>query len=366
MIEGIVPTEIHAEADAIRATLAESLPAARAAAEALRAAGVRRIHVVGNGTSYHSALAAATYHRRHASPGDPTVIALGAGEFRNYLPALGPGDAVVGISASGEFRDVLAVVDALRGRVPTVGIVHVPGSTLDGTADHVVRSAGGPSGAPVMTKTFVATLTATHLVLGELLGGSRAAAIRDALAAAADDVAAAVAAATSRVEALADALAGAEHLFVVGSGNATAAAFEAALKLKEMALVHAEGAESWEMASGAATIVGPGSVVVALAPSGPGRAATLDVARHAAGWGARIVEVGPGDGPAIDGADHLPLPATATEDLAPLTAVAPVALLAFALARRRGHDPDHPRWVERYHSQGLRHIVGVGSAATEG
>jgi glucosamine--fructose-6-phosphate aminotransferase (isomerizing) len=179
-------------------------------------------------------------------------------------------------------------------------------------------------------------------------------------------VAAAVAAALPRVDALAGELVDREHLFVVGSGNATAAAYETALKLKEMALVHAEGAESWEMASGAATIVGPGSVVVALAPTGPGRDATLDVARHAAEWGARIVEVGPGAGPATEGADHLPLPASAAEDLAPLTAVAPVALLAFVLARRRGHDPDHPGWVERYHSQGLRHIVGVDNAVTEG
>ena len=365
MITGIVPAEIRAEADAIRATLAESLPSARAAAEALRAAGTRRIHVIGNGTSYHSSLAAATLWRRHASADDPTVIALNAGEFRTYLPPLGAGDAVIGISASGEFRDVLAVVDELRGRVPTVAIVHVPGSTLDRTADHVVRSAGGPSAVPVMTKTFVATLAATHLVLGELLGGARAAAIRAALAAAADDVAAAVAAAAPRVESLAWDLVDREHVFVVGSGNAATAAYEAALKLKEMALVHAEGAESWEMASGAATIVGPDSIVVALAPAGPGRAATLDVARHALGWGARIVEVGPGDAPAIAGADHLPLPETATEDLAPLTAVAPVALLAFVLARRRGHDPDRPGWVERYHSQGLRHIVGVADAATE-
>jgi hypothetical protein len=34
-------------------------------------------------------------------------------------------------------------------------------------------------------------------------------------------------------------------------------------------------------------------------------------------------------------------------------------MLAFALARHRGYDPDHPAWVERYHSQGLRHILGV-------
>ena len=42
-------------------------------------------------------------------------------------------------------------------------------------------------------------------------------------------------------------------------------------------------------------------------------------------------------------------------------AVAPVALLAFVLARRRGFNPDRPEWVDRYHSQVLRHIVGVDS-----
>src|SRR5271157_3419803 len=130
MIEGIVPGEIAAEGQAIRATLAESLPAARAAAEALRAAGARRIYVTGNGTSYHSALAAATLYRRMAAAEDPTVIALGAGELRNYMPAMDKRDAVVGISASGEFRDVVAIFDELRGRVPTIGVVHVPGSTL--------------------------------------------------------------------------------------------------------------------------------------------------------------------------------------------------------------------------------------------
>ena len=60
-----------------------------------------------------------------------------------------------------------------------------------------------------------------------------------------------------------------------------------------------------------------------------------------------------------EGATLLRLPAGAAEDHAPLTAVPSVALLAFALARRRGHDPERPGRVERYHSQGLRHIVGV-------
>ena len=118
------------------------------------------------------------------------------------------------------------------------------------------------------------------------------------------------------------------------------------------------------MASGVAPSVDAESVVIALAPNGPGREATVDVARHAAGWGARILEVGPVA--SVPGADLLAIPAAAEEDHAPLTTVAPIALLAFALARRRGRDPDHPAWVERYHSQGLRHIVGVDSVAMEG
>ena len=357
MIEGIVPAEIVEEPAAIRETLAESAGDARRVAAALRSRGVTRVYVIGNGTSYHSSLAAATLYRRHAEPGDPTVVALTAGEFRHYLPALGPTDAIVGISASGEFRDVVAVVEAVNGRIPTVAIVHVPGSTLDRTADYVVRSAGGPSHVPVMTKTFASTLVATELLLAELLGGTRAVRVRDGIALAADHAEAAIAAAAPRVTDLAASLAGVRHLFVVGSGAAHPAALEAALKLKEMAIVHAEGTESWEMASGVATIIDDESVVIALAPHGPGRTATLDVTGHAGGWGARVIEVAPVS--AIEGADLLPIPAAAEEDHASLTTVAPVALLAFALARLRGHDPDHPDWVERYHSQGLRHIVTV-------
>ena len=117
------------------------------------------------------------------------------------------------------------------------------------------------------------------------------------------------------------------------------------------------------MASGAATIVDAESVVISLAPNGPGREATWTSRATRPSWGARVVEVGPVG--SIDGADLLPIPPAAEEDHAPLTTVAPVALLAFALARQRGHDPDHPAWVERYHSQGLRHIVGVANVATE-
>lgn len=357
MSAAIILQEIAEGPEAIRQTVAEARPMARDIATRLRRSRIRRVYLIGNGTSYHSSLAAATLYGRHAGGADPIVIPMTAGTFRTYPPALAAGDVIVGISASGEFRDVVGVAETWRDRVPVIGVVHVPGSTLTRIATDVVMSGGGPSDVPVMTKTFSATLVATELLLLELLADDRAEAAIAPIVRAADHADAAIAAARPLVDELATQLKDTSHLFVVGSGLASVAAMEAALKLKEMAIVHAEGAETWEMTSGAATIVGRDMAVLALAPDGPGRRATADFVTHAASWGARVIEVGPTC--LVPGSTLLPLPAEAIEDHAPLTAVPPVAMLAFALAVRRGFDPDHPGWVERYHSQGLRHIVGV-------
>jgi glucosamine--fructose-6-phosphate aminotransferase (isomerizing) len=362
MIEGIVPREIREGPDAVRLTVEASRDQARSVAEAWRRRGIRRVHVIGNGTSFHSSLASAALYRRHAGPEDPIVVPMTAAELRRYRPRMDAADAIVAISSSGEFTDVVALAEEVRGRIPLAGIVHVPGSTLTRSASDVILSAGGPSTVPVMTKTFSATLVATELLLLELLGSSRADPIVEAILAAAGHAEQAIAAAEPLVEPLADTLHDAEHLFVTGGGLGWPAALEAALKLKEMALVHAEGAEAWEMTSGAATMLGPRAVVFALAPHGPARPALEDLLAHAAGWGARTIEVGPGR--LVPTSDLLPLADGAEEDHAPVHAVPPIALLAFALARRRGANPDRPGWIERYHSQGLTHIlVGESEAA---
>lgn len=361
MIDGIIPAEIREGPAAIRATLQEAAPAAATVAEALRGGGIRRLFVIGNGTSYHSALAATQLFARHARPSDPVAIAMTAGAFQAYPPALGRGDAVVGISASGEFADVVAAFGALRGRVPTVGVVHVPDSALTRVADHTVRSAGGPSHVPVMTKTFSSTLAATELTLLAVLGEEVLRQAIAAIAAAADHAEEAIQAADAAVDPIAEALDGCEHVFVVGAGLAHVASLEAALKLKEIALIHAEAAETWEATSGAATMIDGRAAVIAIAPGGAGQAATADLVRHVAGWGATTIEVGPAA--IAPGSLLLAIPPAAAEDHAPLVAVPPVALAAFALARRRDIDPDRPDWVARYHSQGLRHIVGVEAAS---
>ena len=361
MIDGLIPREIREGPDAIRATLRDATSSAGEAAAFLRERGVRRIFVIGNGTSRHSALAASSLYARHAGPDDPVAIPLTAGEFRTYRPALGPRDAVVGISASGEFGDVVGTFRELRGTVPTVAIVHVPGSSLTGVADRVVLSSGGPSHVPVMTKTFSATLVAADMTLLALLEPARSAAVLRGIEAAAGHADAVIATTEATLGRTLDTLARFDHVFVVGAGLAHYAALEAALKLKEIALVHAEGGETWEATSGAATLLDARALVVGLAPPGPGRAATADLVRHARGWGASVIEIAADA--SCDDALLLDLPPLAEEDHAPLTTVPPIALLAFALARSRGLEPDRPEWVARYHSQGLRHILGVEEPA---
>jgi len=361
LVSGRIADEIHAGPDAIRTTLRDSVAGAQDAAAYLTERGSRRIFVIGNGTSYHSALAATTLYARHAGPDDPVAVPLTAGSFRTYPPGLGEHDAVVGISASGEFADVVAAVEDLRGRTPTVGVIHVPDSRLARAADRIVTSMGGPSNVPVMTKTFSATLVATELTLMALLGPD---ALADAVAEigqAADHAEAAIAAADARLDEVVDGLDSVDHVFVVGAGLAHIAAMEAALKLKEIALVHAEGGETWEATSGAATMIDARAAVMALAPNGPGARATADLVRHVAGWGATTIEVAPAA--ALPKSLLLAIPAAAAEDHAPLVTVPLVALAAVALARRRGIDSDRPDWVARYHSQGLRHIVGVEAAS---
>lgn len=356
-IEGIVPTEILEGPNAIRATVAAAADQARAVADSLHASGVRRIWVIGNGTSYHSSLHASGLARRLAGPDDPLFLPVTAGEFRTFRPRLGAADAVIGISASGEFRDVVGVFEELRGTVPTVAVVHVPGSSLTRISDLVVASAGGPSNAAVMTKTFSATLTATLVTVAAILGPEVSSEVGAALLRAADQAEQAIAQASPRVEEIARELADTEHIFVVGGGLAFPAALEAALKLKEMSLVHAEASETWEMASGPATMVGPGTAVISLAPEGSARSATDDVVRHCQDWGARVIEVA--STRAVDGSTLLTVPTETDERFAPLVVVPPVALMAYALAGVRGATPDRPAWRERYHRQGLKHILGV-------
>ena len=352
-IEELIPQEIEDIPAAILATLSATRPAAHDTARALRTHNPHRIFIIGNGTSLYTSMAASYTARMLAGAGDAFVQAIPAGEFRYFMPAIAAGDVVVGMSASGEFRDVIAIFEELRGKCSLVGITHVAGSSISKLADHLLVSAGGPSNVPVMTKTYASTLTALHLLLLEIF--SAAPAYFDDLAASADRCEQALAQAKKLLPDLVPVLAKFEHAFYFGAGNAFAASLEGALKMKEMALLHAEGSETWEMASGPATVVSEKTFCAALYTGDPSDASTVITSRLARQWGARLLDVGP---QAVAGDFHLPVPSPTYPAFASLSLVPPLALLAYRVARARGQNPNQPAWRERYYSQGMTHILG--------
>jgi glutamine---fructose-6-phosphate transaminase (isomerizing) len=353
MTTELIPLEIDETPGAIRTTLSESRSSARQAAEAIQKRAPRRIFVMGNGTSLYTSMAAAYTARQLAGPDDPLVLAFPAGDFRYFTPAMRPDDVIIGMSASGEFRDVLSVFERLRGQCLLVGITHVPGSSVSRLADHVLFSSGGPSHVPVMTKTYASTLTALHVLLLEVFNAS--ATYFDALSGTADICEQALTDAKRIIPELVPVVSKFEHAFYFGAGNAYAASLEGALKMKEMAILHAEGSETWEMASGPATVVSEKSLCVALYTGEETDASTADTASHSRQWGARVLEVGPA---APSGDWHLPVQASAVPSFSSLALIPPLALLAYRTARARGYNPDQPAWRERYTSQGMTHIIG--------
>ena len=321
----------------------------------MRARKPRRIFLVGNGTSLYSSMAAAYTGRVLAnSADDPFVLAVQAGDFHHYRPSLDERDVIVGVSASGEFRDVVALFEELQGKCLCVGITHISGSTITRIADEILISAGGPSLVPVMTKTYASTLTAAHLLLLEYFGAPHA--LFDDLEKSAERAEAAIKAADESVPGIVAELKDLEHAFYFGSGSAFAAAMESALKMKEMSMLHAEGSESWEYASGPATIVDEKFFCAALYTGFSKDEDTANSIKQSRQWGVHVIEIGP---QSEAGGWHLPVATPQFEPFCSLSLVPPAALLAYRMARSRGHTPDTPKWRERYYSQGLKHILGA-------
>jgi glucosamine--fructose-6-phosphate aminotransferase (isomerizing) len=353
MIEEYIPQEIHAIPQAIRVTVGETWPQARQAASLIHERGARRIFVIGNGTSLYTSLAASYTARLLAKPGEAQVLPMMAGDFRYFTPHLDEKDVIVGMSASGEFRDVLHMFDALRSSCLCIGITQVPGSSITHKASFMMYAGGGQSKVPVMTKTYASTLTALHLLMLAVYNAPEA--WKQDLLASADRCQVGLDSAENQLDKIIPQLVKFESAFHFGSGPAYPAALETALKMKEMAILHSEGAESWEWASGPAVIVGEKTLCVTHTTGGVGDASTNQGAEHARGWGSTVLEIGPQAGA---GNWHFVSPAAQVESFASLSLVPPAALLAYRLARARGYNPNQPEWKERYHSQGMTHIIG--------
>ncbi|MEV6526427.1 glutamine--fructose-6-phosphate transaminase (isomerizing) [Longispora sp. NPDC051575] len=343
----------HALADTLRGRLTDSgeilLDEVRLTDQDLR--DVDKIFIVACGTSFNTGLVA-KYAIEHWTR-IPCEVEL-ASEFRYRDPVLDRSTLVIVISQSGETMDTIMALRHAKGQKARVlAICNTNGSTIPRESDAVLYTRGGPEVAVASTKAFLTQLAACYLVglhLAQVRGvkyADEVGAVLTELQATPDKVARLLSEMTP-VRQLARDLSAAPTVLFIGRHVGYPVALEGALKLKELAYIHAEGFAAGELKHGPIALIDQGTPVICIVPSPRGRSILRDKIvsniQEVRARGARTIVIAEeGDLDVAQFADDLIyVPSTPTL-LAPLMTAVPMQVLAAEIAATRGHDVDQPR-----------------------
>ncbi len=311
---------------------------------------IDKVIIIACGTAFYAGLVA-KYAIEHWTR-LPCEVEL-ASEFRYRDPIVGRSTLVVAISQSGETMDTLmAIRHARQQRARVLAICNTNGSTIPRESDAVIYTHAGPEVGVAATKTFLAQIVACYLLglyLAQVRGtkyGDEINAIMAALDAVPGGIARVLAEADD-VRELADELSGAGSFLFLGRHVGYPVALEGALKLKELAYLHAEGFAAGELKHGPIALIDEGVPVFVVVPP-RGRDMLHDKVvsniQEIRSRGARtIVLAEDGDDDVTAYASHvIRLPKVPTL-LQPLVSTVPLQIFACALATKLGHDVDQPR-----------------------
>ncbi|MET8409173.1 glutamine--fructose-6-phosphate transaminase (isomerizing) [Streptomyces sp. NPDC005195] len=312
---------------------------------------VDKVVIVACGTAFHAGLIA-KYAIEHWTR-IPCEVEL-ASEFRYRDPILGARALVIAISQSGETMDTLMALRHAREQGSKVlAICNTNGSTIPRESDAVLYTHAGPEVAVASTKAFLTQLVACYLValyLGQVRGtkwGDEIQAVIRDLSHISGEVER-VLETMEPVRELARSLADKRTVLFLGRHVGYPVALEGALKLKELAYMHAEGFAAGELKHGPIALIEEDLPVVVVVPSPRGRSVLHDKIvsniQEIRARGARTIVIAEeGDEAVVPYADHLiRIPVTPTL-LQPLVATVPLQVFACELATARGNEVDQPR-----------------------
>ena len=349
--------EIHDQPRAVADTLlgrtdafgALVLDELRISEDALRA--VDKIVFIACGTAAYAGMIA-KYAIEHWTR-IPCEVEL-AHEFRYRDPVIDAKTLVVSISQSGETMDTLmAVKHASELGALTISICNTHGSTIPRESDAVLYTHAGPEIAVASTKAFLAQITATYILglyLAQLRGGTYA---DEAQAVMKDmhEVPAKIQAvldSMDRVREIARFMADTRAVLFLGRHVGYPVALEGALKLKELAYIHAEGFAAGELKHGPIALIEPGQPVFVIVPSPSSEhglhAKVVSNIQEIRARGARTIVIAEeGDEDVVPFADEIVRVPATPPLLAPLVTVVPLQVFACELANAKGLDVDQPR-----------------------
>lgn len=310
-------------------------------------AKIERVMIVACGTSFYAGLVGKYLIEKLAKL--PVEVDI-ASEFRYRSPVVPNNTLVITISQSGETADTLAAIRLAKELgAKTLSICNVRSSSIDREADAHVYMNSGPEIGVASTKAFTSTLallTTLSIQIGKVRGTLNADQEKELVTA--------LLAAPSQMEGV---LAydkyfneAAEHLkefrgfLYLGRGVSFPIAMEGALKLKELAYLHAEGYAAGEMKHGPLALIDERMGIVVIAPNDDLYEKTISNLEEARARGGRIISIGTAENEKLKSISdfYLSLPASHWTTN-PLISVVPLQLMAFHLAANLGYDVDQPR-----------------------
>ncbi|OFO96747.1 glutamine--fructose-6-phosphate transaminase (isomerizing) [Corynebacterium sp. HMSC034H07] len=277
-----------------------------------------------------------------------------AHEFRYRDPIVNEKTLVVALSQSGETMDpLMAVRHARQQGAKVIAICNTQGSSIPRESDAALYTHAGPEIAVASTKAFLAQITATYL-LGLYLARLRGNMFSDEVNSVLDDLRAmpdkvqAVIDNEKQVYDLATAMENAKSVLFLGRHVGFPVALEGALKLKEIAYLHAEGFAAGELKHGPIALIEEGQPVFVIVPSPRGRdslhAKVVSNIQEIRARGAITIVIAEEGDEAVEAyANHIIRIPQAPTLMQPLLATVPLQIFACGVATAKGYDVDQPR-----------------------
>jgi len=320
--------EIHESPVAVEDTINGMLSDRETLTEAVKAlAEARRVIVIASGTSYHAGL---YFHELLLSEGYNSLSII-ASEY--YTVKANPSDVVLAISQSGETLDVVLAVKSFKAKgAKVISLTNVIGSALARESDVALYMRAGPEIGVAATKTFVSQLASLALLYSELTGNFKEEIkkIRSILERTIETY-------EGTSKEWGEELAKKSNAYYLGRGLGLPLAMEGALKIKEVAYVHAEAYPAGESKHGPIALVSPSFPVFFINVD----KSDLLLNNHAE-MKARGAETFAISSNVALGADHEIV--LGFSDFLSTFAVAPIIqLVSYYAAITRGYDPDKPR-----------------------
>ncbi len=293
----------------------------------------KTVYMTGSGTSYNAALVAKYLMSKYAKVKIEPII---SSELPTLLDSIEPNSILIAISQSGESADVLEAVNiAKKSNAKILAIANHKNSALVHESSLFIGMNCGPEVGVAATKSFTSQLAILYKITDKLCKGCLDLDFKEV-----SNSISKILSNHSKIQSIAKELKDVSDIYVLGRGIHYPIASEAALKLKELTYIHAEGIPGGELKHGPLALMDSNVYVIIINPNDSTYTDTLTSAREIKARGAKIIGISDKNSDVYDHWIEIP---SIKESMFPIIEIITIQLLAYYSAVEKDTDPDYPR-----------------------